>query len=48
MPLCEVVMILFNNALNHSIYLMFQTNGSGLAAYVASQIDRSFSWKVLQ
>ncbi|EEC78044.1 hypothetical protein OsI_17480 [Oryza sativa Indica Group] len=25
-----------------------ETNGSGLAAYVASQIDRSFSWKVVR
>jgi len=28
------------------VILIFQTNASGLAAYVTSQIDSSLSWKV--
>ena len=28
-------------------FVMYQTNDSGLASYVAGQVDRTLSWKVL-
>lgn len=42
-----VTSICFNNLfINVIVELSMQTDDSGLASYVAEQIDRSLSWKV--
>jgi hypothetical protein len=35
------------SSLHTKYFVMYQTNDSGLASYVAGQVDRTLSWKVL-
>ena len=40
------ITVIIVNIIIYCFVFSLQTNDSGLASYVASQIDRSLSWKV--